>query len=237
MHNPNCQPGSANCGDFHAMTRHGTASKHDRDDESDTEGYASKRLKPEEKIDRDSDALKHPQFERWLKSEKDKHLDELDKDDRGHYARKFRGRWNRGKLSSRYYDTSTLQPGTKSSSSRYEMNRGESTTSRTAMERLQLQREQEAEERDLQRQDAAWHRKRDRREERAEQKDQQSVGKERLMEKKMEARASNQAFASRKDETDMSFSENFLGLDDEDSFAKAKAARDKSKKPSAKQLR
>ncbi|EDQ91299.1 uncharacterized protein MONBRDRAFT_36210 [Monosiga brevicollis MX1] len=59
-----------------------------------------------ERAERDSSA----EFRRWLRKEKDKYLEDLDREDSRHYFRKFIKRWNRGDLSHRYYDGAYSAP-------------------------------------------------------------------------------------------------------------------------------
>lgn len=209
-------------------------------EDSDSERRSSKRSRRDEdipEISSESDALRHASFEDWLYDEKGRRVKDLSRDDRGHYARKFRGRWNTGKLSSRYYKQSSAST---SDRAREPPKAAPSTSvlKPNAVEELQLRREREAEERDQSHQETAYQRKKDRREARQEAKEHQSVGKEKMLEQRAALRSSNAEFAARKDETDMAFTDDFLGLDGGNSFQQALAAREKRKaKPTAKQLR
>lgn len=217
------------------MTSSGHRHKRRHDDTDDSDDSKGKRTRPSSQIERESHALAHPAFEVWLYDEKRKRLEDLNREDKGHYARKFRGRWNSGKLPARYC---TNSPASSAIDKRYDETSQNREGSSSALERLQLQRNADLEARERERSELAWKRKQERREEQREEKDSRSVGKERLLEKRMDTRSANREFARRKDDTEIEFSSSALGLDDDSSFAAALAARERAKaRPTAKQLR
>lgn len=100
----------------------------------------------------------------------------------------------------------------------------------SSLAELQARRAEEEEAREAEHKYKSAVKKKDRREEREEVNSNRATGKDRLQEKRMEARGSHAAFANRKEENmGLELDESTLGLKDGgDSFQAAIAARDRS---------
>jgi hypothetical protein len=197
-----------------------------------------------EELSNDDFFAKNKEFRYWLSHKrKPKDFIKMDSSDQRRYFKKFVKRWNRGKLDRGYYDGSLMDDKAAVSLTRRddkdseddEVEVGPSRPTivgppRPKLDDLALHRERELDAKAARRESKQQDYKKEKREAKREEREDRATGRDRLLEKKAEARSSAKEMAQAKEQGEMDFSETFLlGAGRNDSFAAAIKRRDNSK--------
>lgn len=195
------------------------------------------RLSKADELSSDDFYAKNKEFRYWLAHKrKPKEFSKMDSSDQRRYFKKFVRRWNKGKLEQGYYTGSLFgesiarDPSPDPQPNPDGSRRPVAGPSRPRLDDLVLtqeaERERKAAERDSQRAEY----KREKLEAKHEERENRATGRDRLLEKRAEQRATVKEMAQAREQGEKEFDETFLlGAGGNDSFAAAIRKRDASK--------